>query len=148
MRLRGLGAVRGDNSLRRLPPFSTGVSMTFDGLIEARNDRYLMPCVWKAIQTIEMLRNTPSGLRVNDLQEMTGYSRVTIYRILRTLTLCGYTIYDCAGLYRLNQTILLPGERNAESPAEAAGASNLKFRPESDSGFELWGVRFHAKGRR
>lgn len=68
----------------------------------SRNPSYLVPCVVKAVQLIEVLRETRRGLRVEDLRRMTGFSTTTIYRILRTLAACGYILRDSPGFYRLN----------------------------------------------
>lgn len=68
----------------------------------SRNSSYLVPCVFKAVHMIEALRETGTGLRVEDLRRMTGYPRTTIYRILRTLIACGYIDRTSGGSYRLN----------------------------------------------
>ena len=78
----------------------------------SKHSSYLVPCVFKAVHMIEALRENSTGLRVDDLHRMTGYSRTTIYRILRTLAACGYIRRDPGGSYRLN-CALVPavGER-------------------------------------
>jgi hypothetical protein len=92
---------------------SQEVFVTFDNLSEHRNPSYLVPCVLKAIQMVEILRRTHAGLRVDDLLGMTGYSRSTIYRILRTLTACEYMVRDGRGYYRLNHAIVTVADNNA-----------------------------------
>jgi predicted transcriptional regulator len=110
-----------------------------------KNSSYIVPCVFKAVQMIEALRESRSGLRVEEFLAMTGYSRSTIYRILRTLTACEYIVRDRGGSYRLNHAVV--------SPADAATKQQRDFnRPLSPGnahpGFERWGVRFGADGRR
>lgn len=123
--------------------------MTFDSTGEERNSRYLLPCVWKAIQMVEILRRTPGGLRVDELQGMTGYSRGTIYRILRTLIVCEYAFRDTGGFYRLNRDVVLPLQAKISLPVGARlTVSPSAVANENDAGFERWGVRFHADGRR
>ena len=105
--------------------------------------------MWKAIQVIEVLRETPTGLRVDDLRELTGYSRNTVYRILRTLTACDYMLRDSGGVYRLNDAVLLPstGQMHrviaSTNSAERSGSQN-----DVEVGYEMWGVRFDLGGRR
>ena len=72
----------------------------------SRNSNYLVPCVFKAVQMIEALRRVRTGLRVEDLRSMTGYSRTTIYRILRTLAACGYIVRNSRAIYRLNYSVV------------------------------------------
>lgn len=71
----------------------------------SRSSSYLVPCVFKAVQMIETLREPQRGLRVEDFRSITGYSRSTIYRILRTLVACQYVIRDSGGAYRLNHSV-------------------------------------------
>jgi len=111
----------------------------------SRNSNYLVPCVFKAVQMIEALRRVRTGLRVEDLRSMSGYSRTTIYRILRTLAACGYIRRESGGSYRLNYAIV-PAvgrrddeyDRQPEFPSEPNGAHR--------GGFERWGIRFRENG--
>jgi DNA-binding IclR family transcriptional regulator len=61
----------------------------------------------KTIQMVEILRETPEGLRVQDLRGMTGYPPSTIYRILRTLMAYKYAFRDDGGRYRLNGNVVM-----------------------------------------
>jgi IclR helix-turn-helix domain len=58
------------------------------------NAGYLVPCLLKAMQMIDVLRETRAGMRVEDFRELTKYSRSTIYRILRTLIAFEYVVRD------------------------------------------------------
>jgi predicted transcriptional regulator len=79
-----------------------------------RNSSYLVPCVFKAVHMIEALRETSTGLRVEDLRSMTGYSRTTIYRILRTLVACRYIMRNSGGVYRLNYSVVTAAGRDRQ----------------------------------
>src|SRR5271167_310255 len=79
----------------------------------SRSASYLVPCVLKAVQLMEILRSAPAGLRVEDLRSTTRYSRSMIYRILRTLTACEYVIRGAGGLYRLKDAVLVSVHENA-----------------------------------
>ena len=123
----------------------TGVDGMLHGSKVSRNSSYLVPCVFKAVQMIEAMRETRTGLRAEDFLQMTGFSRSTIYRILRTLVACGYVARDSSGSYRLNQAVIAVAQGDAWSPAiEAAPAPASHGNPE----FERWGVRFSGDGRR
>jgi len=111
----------------------------------AKSSSYLVPCVFKAVQMIEALRESRSGLRVEEFLAMTGYSRSTIYRILRTLTACEYIVRDRGGSYRLNHAVVSPAD---ESTRQARGLNRSPSPANAHLGFERWGVRFCADGRR
>lgn len=114
----------------------------------SRSVSYLVPCVFKAVQMIEASREARVGLRVEDFLGMTGYSRSTIYRILRTLTACSYMVRERGGIYRLNSAVIREAD---DDPAARVGcrtsppATLSKGAPEE---FERWGVRFGPDGRR
>jgi hypothetical protein len=74
------------------------LSLSFSGPKEAK----FVPCVIKAVHMIEVLREAGTGPRVENLQNVTGYPRTAIYRILRTLIACEYIRRDSGGSYRLN----------------------------------------------
>jgi hypothetical protein len=115
----------------------------------SRNPSYLVPCVIRTVRMIEALRESGTGLRVENLQSMTGYPRTTIYRILRTLVACEYIRRDSGGSYRLNYTVL---PAVGKSAGNDASDSPRGFPPKSTghhrSGFERWGVRFLDNGAR
>lgn len=109
---------------------------------------YLVPCVLKAVRMIDALRETRRGLRVEEFRVMTGYSRSTIYRILRTLVACDYLTRGSGGFYRLNHAVVTPvgpTARTRESTREPA-----RTPPENDRHleFERWGIRFCGNGAR
>lgn len=116
--------------------------------VAIKSDGYLVPCVWKAIQTLEILRNAPGGLCVSDLVTMTGYARGTIYRILRTTTKCGYTIHEHKGLYLMNYAYISPTHARTDRSSEIRGDVCDEQAAQGGLVFERWGVRFHADGRR
>ena len=115
----------------------------------SRNPSYLVPCVLKAVHMIEALRQAGTGLRVENLRSMTGYSRTTIYRILRTFVACGYIRRDSGGSYRLNYAVVPPVGKSSRNDERD---SQLEFPPKSSSahrvGFERWGIRFLDNGAR
>jgi hypothetical protein len=107
----------------------------------SRNPSYIVPSVLKAVRMIEALRETGTGLCVEDLRSMTGYSRTTIYRILRTLAACRYIRRESGGSYRLNYAVVPAVDKSVRNdeygsqfPPEPNGAHRL--------GFERWGIRF------
>jgi hypothetical protein len=115
----------------------------------SRNSSYLVPCVFKAIHMIEALRETGAGLRVEDLRRMTGYSRTTIYRILRTLAACRYIIRNSGGVYRLNYSVVTAaGSRSAD--VEQGDKLGVRGTPDHSrvAEFERWGIRFRGNGAR
>jgi len=112
-------------------------------LDSSRSSSYLVPCVFKAVQMIEVLRETSSGLRVEDFRSMTGFPKTTIYRILRTLVACQYVIRDSGGSYRLNQSGAPAVGKNSRNDH---GGREFELDPKPDDNhhaeFERWGVRF------
>ena len=115
--------------------------------IVSRNSSYIVPCVFKAVHMIQALRETGAGLRVEDLRQMTGYSRTTIYRILRTLAACGYIFRDSGGVYRLNYSVVTAaGSKSAGE--ENGGKLAIRVKPDDIhvAEFERWGVRFRGNG--
>ena len=81
--------------------------MTLDKSTAHLDRSYIVPCVMKTIQMVEILRETPAGLRVQDLRDITGYPPSTIYRILRTLMAYKYAFRDDGGRYRLNNNVVM-----------------------------------------
>jgi hypothetical protein len=115
----------------------------------SRNSSYLVPCVLKAVHMIEALRETSAGLRIGDLRSMTGYSRTTIYRIIRTLVACRYIIRNSAGVYRLNYSVVAAAARGSADEQDGAKFV-LHVRPDNSRVAELerWGIRFRSNGAR
>jgi hypothetical protein len=115
----------------------------------SKHSSYLVPCVFKAVHMIEALRENSTGLRVDDLHRMTGYSRTTIYRILRTLAACGYILRESGGSYRLNYAVV-PDLGKSSSNDERG--RQLEFLPKQNGArpveFERWGIRFRDNGSR
>lgn len=114
----------------------------------SRSPSYLVPCVFKAVRMIEALRESRVGLRVEDFLGMTGYSRSTIYRILRTLTACSYMVREPAGVYRLNPTVIRVADHNADAFEDCRPDSPIAAAKGVSKEFERWGVRFGSDGKR
>jgi hypothetical protein len=114
----------------------------------SRNPSYLVPCVLKAVHMIEALRETGTGLRVESLRRMTGYSRTTIYRILRTLVACGYITRNSGGVYRLNYSLVTAAGRGSADEGGGKFVLGVKQGNSHVAGFERWGVRFRSNGAR
>jgi hypothetical protein len=97
---------------------------------------------------IEALRETGTGLRVENLRSMTGYSRTTIYRILRTLVACGYIMRGSGGVYRLNYSVVTAAGRGSADEDDRKFVLDVKPGNSHVAGFERWGVRFRSTGAR
>jgi hypothetical protein len=80
--------------------------------VDPLSRNYIVPCVMKTIQMVEILRKTQAGLRVEDLRSMTGYPPSTIYRILRTLMAYQYAFRDNGGRYRLNNDVVIAVDKS------------------------------------
>jgi hypothetical protein len=113
-----------------------------------RSSSYLVPCVFKAVQMIEALRETPVGLRVEDFVGMTGYSRSTIYRILRTLVACGYLVRDSGGYYRLNHAVVATADAATRNKQDSSKFGRNLQANDRNVGFERWGIQFRGNGTR
>ena len=60
----------------------------------------MVPMIARAIDVSERLQQNNAHLSVEELCELTGYSRSTIYRILRTLAAFEYVVREPEGKYR------------------------------------------------
>jgi ribose transport system substrate-binding protein len=60
---------------------------------------YIVPVLLKAIDILDVLRNRPGGLRVEEIHRLTGISKTTVYRILRTFATSGYISQNAASSY-------------------------------------------------
>jgi len=106
---------------------------------------YFVPCVWKALRTLDLLKTTPGGLRIADLVTRTGYARGTVYRIVRTLAASGYAIRESNGVYHADNLEF----QKPEPLTNGVPQVNCDVTAsERGSDFERWGVRFHAGGSR
>jgi len=119
-------SIRLDVPFRRMAAYQTRTSESVamrscDLRYQNPNDpaiaTYIVPCVVKAVCMVEILRKSQTGLRVEDLRSMTGYSKSTIYRILRSLTWCEYLFRDAGGFYRLNHDVITIAQENTYSGA-------------------------------
>lgn len=113
-----------------------------------RNSGYLVPCVFKAMRMIEALRETQSGLRVEDFRLITGYARSTIYRILRTLVACDYLVRNSGGYYRLNHAVGATVDASRRATEEGDGFGRHLSASDRCLGFERWGIQFRGNGTR
>jgi hypothetical protein len=104
--------------------------------------------VFKAVQMIEALRGTRGGLRVEDFLDITGYSRSTIYRILRTLSACDYVVRASEGVYRLNFAVVAAADAARRTTEEGDQFGRHPQTNDRHLGFERWGIQFRSDGTR
>lgn len=97
---------------------------------------------------VEILRTTRSKMRAEDFLTMTGYSRSTTYRLLRTLTACKYTLREPGGFYRLNDSVVTFAQEKSQPDETGRLRVRHGATAEGHSGFERWGVQFRGDGRR
>ncbi len=60
---------------------------------------YIIPVLTNAIKIMRLLENSDRPLNVNEVAELTGVSKSTTYRILRTLSVHGYLPLGAEGVY-------------------------------------------------
>ena len=60
---------------------------------------YIVPVLIKSMTILELLRETPQGLKISQIQANTGFALSTIYRIVRTFVASGYVELSDDGLY-------------------------------------------------
>jgi transcription initiation factor IIE alpha subunit len=60
---------------------------------------YLVPVLSKAFHIMRLLETNGGPLTMNEIWEKTGYSKTTVYRILRTLSAHGYLPSGVHGVY-------------------------------------------------
>jgi hypothetical protein len=71
------------------------------GSIRSRpSQAYIVPMVARAIVIWERLQQSSGALSIDYLCDVTGYSRTSIYRILRTLAIFGYVVRESPGEYK------------------------------------------------
>ena len=68
------------------------------------NRSYLVPVLVKAFTIIDILQETPRSLTVDELSRKLGYSKSTVYRILRTLAAYGYMPDSESGICTVRMT--------------------------------------------
>jgi hypothetical protein len=69
---------------------------------------------------VEVLREIPTGLRIEDLRAMTGFPRSTISRALTNLVACKCASRSDEGSYRLNNDVtIVAGEQPPGGTADA-----------------------------
>jgi hypothetical protein len=61
---------------------------------------YLVPILLKAAHILEILSEVEKGMSIADLERESGYPKSTIYRIVRTLVVCGYLVQGKSHKYR------------------------------------------------
>jgi predicted DNA-binding transcriptional regulator len=60
---------------------------------------YIVPVLLKAIDILDVLKSRPDGLRVEEIHRLTGISKTTVYRILRTFVTSGYISQNATSSY-------------------------------------------------
>lgn len=60
---------------------------------------YLVPVLSKAFHIMRLLETNGRPLTMSEIYEKTGYSKTTVYRILRTLSAHGYLPSGAHGVY-------------------------------------------------
>jgi Fe2+ or Zn2+ uptake regulation protein len=65
------------------------------------NREYIVPVLMKSMQIIELLASQPSGLRVEQIHRRTNIAKSTVYRIVRTLVVCGSIVDLGKGTYSI-----------------------------------------------
>jgi hypothetical protein len=108
---------------------------------------YFVPCVLRAVEILDALRHTKTGLRVEDLRSATQGSRSTVYRIVRTLLHSGYISRDDQGCYHLNSSVMQFAHNHLSEGAilQRNGRSDVILGGSEES--ELWEVRFRADAK-
>ena len=64
---------------------------------------YIVPMLSKALIILDMLLENGSLLSIDELSRETGFSRSSVYRIIRTLSLHGYLPAKCEKQYYLKR---------------------------------------------
>jgi len=75
---------------QKVPPRS-------EGLAPGEQRSYLVPMVSRALNIMNMFTRTHRNLTAQQIMDTTGYSRSSVYRILRTLAAHGYIRDDDRG---------------------------------------------------
>ncbi|WP_263379813.1 helix-turn-helix domain-containing protein [Granulicella paludicola] len=60
---------------------------------------YIVPILIKSVAILELLRDTPQGLKICQIHAQTGIALSTIYRIVRTFVVSNYIELNCEGFY-------------------------------------------------
>ena len=106
-------------------------------LYEVRSDRarqpdpvmdreYIVPVLLKSIQIIELLAKSPDGLRIDEIQRRTKIARSTVYRVVRTLAVCGHLTHRGNGAYAVVATDRTGSRPLLVSPQLGDGPSALR----------------------
>jgi len=67
---------------------------------------YLIPVLLKALNILSLLHQADNPLTVDTIHRQLGYPKSTIYRILRTLSACGYLPEGASGVYKFTKSRL------------------------------------------
>ena len=68
--------------------------------LDTQVDRqYIVPILMKSLVILRLLRETPIGLRIDQIHAETGVPRSTVYRIVRTYVASGYVEKTTGGFY-------------------------------------------------
>jgi predicted transcriptional regulator len=67
---------------------------------------YLIPVLVKTLNILSLLHQADEPLTVDSIHRRLGYPKSTIYRILRTLSACGYLPEGASGVYKFTKSRL------------------------------------------
>ncbi|HZY74147.1 MAG TPA: helix-turn-helix domain-containing protein [Edaphobacter sp.] len=62
---------------------------------------YIVPVLLKSVQVLDLLGDVPDGLRIEQIHQMTGIAKTTVYRIVRTLVVSGHLHHGGNGAYAI-----------------------------------------------
>ena len=62
---------------------------------------YIVPVLLKSVQVLDLIGETPEGLRIEQIHQETGIAKTTVYRIVRTLVVSGHLCHADNGAYAI-----------------------------------------------
>lgn len=77
------------------------------------NRQYIVPVLLKAVRILELVRSSSKPLRVQDIHRLTGISRSTVYRVLRTFIVSGHLQQTRDGRYTISEVLDVHAERHS-----------------------------------
>jgi len=70
--------------------------------LQPKLDReYIVPVLLKSVQVLDLLGDLPEGLRIEQIHQITGIAKTTVYRIVRTLVVSGHLHHEGNGAYSI-----------------------------------------------
>lgn len=74
--------------------------------LQPKLDReYIVPVLLKSVQVLDLLGDAPDGLRIEQIHQITGIAKTTVYRIVRTLVVSGHLHHGGNGAYAIARRI-------------------------------------------